>query len=204
MKKFCFFILFLFVFSVLKSEEVNGILVKKNGDTIHQIIKVDGKDLEKYLVNNNLVERLRDFDGRKISYKKYTYISFRTLRDSFAFYAIKISENDWDESSTEKPVFYRLLNNKNAIAKLYEFYDVSDKIGMMLAFGIYVYKKQYKSYLVEKNGNYTVVTQNGFKSYVKDVFKDDKELVQKIKDEIYNFKDMPAIIDEYNVWYDTK
>lgn len=188
----------------LHAEEVNGILVKNNGDTIHQLLKIDDKDISNYLSSSNLVPKIKDVNGKKIPIKKYKYIYFKTSIDSFHFYAINISENDFDESSTEKSHFYRLLNNKNAFAKVYEFYDVSDVVGMALTFGIYQYKKLHKSFLVEKKGNYTIITQNGFKGNIKEVIKDNADLMQKVKDGIYTFIDLPLIIAEYNTWYSTK
>lgn len=181
----------------IKAEEVNGILVKNNNDTIHQILKIDEKDLKNYLVSNNLVNKLKDFNGKKISLKKYKFIFFKVKEEEFNFYAINISENDWEESSKDKAQFYRLLNNSDAPMKLYEFYDVSDLIGMTALFGSY-YEKIFRSYLLEKNGVYTVVSQNGFKSDAKVIFKDNPSLLQKIKDKIYTFSDMLTIVNEFN------
>lgn len=182
----------------IKAEEVNGILVKNNGDTIHQILKIDEKDLKNYLVSNNLVNKLKDFNGEKISLKRYKYIFFKVKEEEFKFYAINISENDWEESSKEKAQFYRLLNNPDALMKLFEFYDVSDLVGMTAIFGAYYNEKIYRGYLLEKNGIYTVVSQNGFKSDTKIIFKDDASLLQKIKDKTYTFSDMLTIVNEFN------
>lgn len=193
-----FIVFFIASSCYIKAEEVNGILIKNNGDTIHQILKIDEKDLKNYLVSNNLVNKLKDFNGKKVSLKRYKSIFFKVKEEAFKFYAINISENDWEESSREKAQFYRLLNNTDAPMKLYEFYDVSDLVGMTVMFGLYYNKKIYRSYLLEKNGVYTVISQNGFISDAKIIFKEDASLLQKIKDKIYTFSDMLTIVNEFN------
>lgn len=189
-----FFLSVFFSIKLLSAEELNGILVKNNGDTVKQLLKIDDKDIDNYLVSNNLVSKIKDVNGKKIASKKYKYISFKINKEEFHFYAINISENDWDESSTNKPQFYRLLNNKNNNVKLYEFYDISDVVGLGIVIASSIHKKVYKSYLVEKDKTYTVISQIGFKNDIKSIFSDNKELVQKVMDGIYTFSDMPQIV----------
>lgn len=204
MKKISLLILFAFVFWSIKAEEVNGIFVKNNGDTLHQILKINETDLNNYLASNNLISKLKNVDEKKIAAKKYKYIFFKINNEDFKFYSINITENDWGESSTIKPQFYRLLNKIDSKIKLYEFYDISDVIGLGIVLANAVHKKVYRSYLLEKDNRYYIISQIGFKMDIKTFFSDKKDLTQKIQDNIYTYDDMELIIAEYNNWYSTK
>lgn len=187
--------------------EIYGTLVSRKNDTLHPLFSIADKDFDNYLISNNLISKLRYSNGKgnmqKISAKKVKYIQFSVQKETYSFFSIDISKDDWDESTTAPPQFYRLLNSPNSNLKLYEFYDISDVAGAAL-FGYVLIKDKYRSYLIEREGRYSVVSPAGYKNTLKNIFKDNQELVSKIADGTYTFKDMNLIIAEYNNWYSTK
>lgn len=189
------------------SLEVYGILVTQKNDTLRPLFSIADKDFDNYLTSNNLISKLRYSDGKgnmlKVSAKKVKYFQFSVRQETYSFYSIDISKDDWDESTTAPPQFYRLLNSHNSRLKLYEFYDVSDVAGAAL-FGYVLTKDKYRSYLIEREGRYSIVSPAGFKSTLKDILKDNPQLVSKVFDGTYVYSDINLIIAEYNNWYSTK
>ncbi|MDB5227114.1 MAG: hypothetical protein JWN78_1307 [Bacteroidota bacterium] len=201
------FILFLILTSKCFCFDTDGILVSFRNDTIYRQLHIEDKDFNNYLVSNNMISKLRykDAEGRlqKINAKNIKYLSFHHNNQDYKFYSINITENDWDESSTVSPEFYRLLNKITNKVKLYEFYDISDVAGAAVL-GVIVTKSNYRSYLIQIDKRYVVVTPAGFRSNMNDLFKSNPELISKIKNGVYGYDDLPLIVSEYNNWYSTK
>lgn len=207
LKRIIFILWLLSVFQNCFSLDVYGMLITQKNDTLYPLFHIEEKDFENYLVSNNLVSKLKysDVSGKmkKISVKNVQYFSFKIKNQDYCFYAIDITKNDWDESSTNKAQFYRLLNNSNNELRVYEYFDISVIAGAAI-FGFAVSNPIYRSYLVEQNKNFFIVSPADFKSTMKTILKENKMLCAKIKDGTYTFKDMLLIIAEYNNWLVTK
>lgn len=203
----CLFLIFFFVNLAKATEDrkgyYTGIVRFKNDDSLITVIHLDyyKDNYIKYLYLYSFGEymdaknKIRKLNPNKIK-------GFDIIINNVYEYFISLPK----EKKSKKKLFYHLVNAKNSTVKLYEFYNPN-----VMAAGIVI--PIYAAvdiaevhYMIEYNsGTFYFPKRKDFRyDNLAYILSDNKDIEKKIEDELYKYDDMPAIIEEYNQWYENK
>lgn len=193
-----------------KSSYYPGYIIYSNNDTFFTKIGLSGQIIEmsdlftQVTYIDSTREEKRSFPGKEIS-----GFGFQIDSTMYDFYEITIG-NEFPESG--KVFAWKVVNGH---IKLYYYgYDGSGErfVAGQRGPATVGYDQRYVASFVQKGNEKLVRAKSKFgfnaaktiyydKKWLKDLFKDDKELVEKIGKKIATY-DIEAMIKEYNAWFD--
>ena len=208
MKKIVFILFFSLFFSISKSEDFKAFTVKFNGDTLTTTIsftvKPDETLLSSFYLSKNIKYTVENGKSKVFSPQNFYYFQFYDKGERLEFYSLNNYIND-----TKSFGFFHLVNNHKSHLRVFEHYEKEvngyaapgdNSIGASLAKGNFK-----KSYLIEReDGKLFFLFWKSFKRDLKNAVLDNPDLIKKIEDGAYTYENIPAIVDEYNKWYDAK